>query len=425
MRTTIEMNLLRGAATAASIVVVAPSVAWAGELHLLGLVPYAYAWDSSDDGRVVVGQDSANYWYWTLETGVVELPDTVGPGSGVGGQGCITADGTTMTCTTINPVTLKAEASLYHIDTMEYQLLGSFGYNCDIEASGGWGMSNDGQHVVGLAWDNGCAARGFEWNAATNAITNLGTLYFYKPSRANAVSDSGGVICGWNDDYNGFRQGAVWIKNAEGVYVQTNIAAPGSIKMREANVVSGNGEWVYGIGKTTYEGGAPWRWSVATGVQAITPTPVGDIGYVVDANSDGSRVLCFFGLMGGSGSFLWTPENGYVSLADIAQQAGVEIPPGWVMNLPLGMSEDGQTIVGTASGPAGTSPFVLDLRPTAPPCIADLNADAVVDGLDLAFVLSGWGACGVGGNCPGDINADSVVDGLDMAFVLSGWGVCP
>ncbi len=412
-------------AAIATTLLIACSEGHAGELHLLGLVPYAYANDASDDGSVVVGYDPASYWYWTLATGVVQLPNTIGPGNGVGGQGCITADGTTMTCSTLNVDTMKAEATLYHIDTGEYQLLGSFGFHCDIERSGGWGMSNDGQHVVGLAWDVGCAARGFEWNAATNAITNLGTAYFYKPTRANAVSDSGGVIAGWNDDYNGFRQGAVWIKNAEGVFIETVLAAPGSIKMREADVVSGNGQWVYGIGKTTFANNAPWRWSVATGVEAITPTPSSDTGYVVAANYDGSRVLCFFGLMGGSGAYMWTAANGYVSLADLAQQAGVVIPDGWIMNVPLGMSEDGLTIVGKATGPDGTSPFVLDLRPSGPPCPADSNGDGMVDGVDLTAVLSGWGSCTFGGDCPADFNSDGVVDGLDMSFVLSGWGVCP
>ena len=35
----------------------------AGELFLLGAVPYAYAYDSSANGTVVAGQDNASYWY--------------------------------------------------------------------------------------------------------------------------------------------------------------------------------------------------------------------------------------------------------------------------------------------------------------------------------------------------------------------------
>ncbi len=50
---------------------------------------------------------------------------------------------------------------------------------------------------------------------------------------------------------------------------------------------------------------------------------------------------------------------------------------------------------------------------------ADTNCDGVVDGADLATVLSEWGAC-VG--CAGDLNTDGVVDGNDLGILLSSWG---
>jgi hypothetical protein len=194
--------------------------------------------------------------------------------------------------------------------------------------------------------------------------------------------------------------------------------------MSEAGVVSGNSQWAYGIGRSDFYGGAAWRWSVATGVQAIAPAPVTEIGHVVAANNDGSKVLTFYGMMGYAGSFLWSTERGYVSLATLAQEAGVVIPDGWTLNLPLGMSEDALTIVGTANGPSGTSPFILNLRPSAPACHADINHDGSVDGNDLATMLSGWGDCVFGGQCNADLNSDGVVDGNDLTTLLSGWGIC-
>jgi hypothetical protein len=55
-------------------------------------------------------------------------------------------------------------------------------------------------------------------------------------------------------------------------------------------------------------------------------------------------------------------------------------------------------------------------------CVADLNWDARVDGVDLATVLSNWGPCTYG--CNSDINGDSRIDGIDLANVLSNWGPC-
>jgi hypothetical protein len=56
------------------------------------------------------------------------------------------------------------------------------------------------------------------------------------------------------------------------------------------------------------------------------------------------------------------------------------------------------------------------------PCIADLNGDGVVSGLDVGFVLGAWGPAD--GGSPGDINGDGQVDGLDLSLILGAWGQC-
>jgi hypothetical protein len=157
-------------------------------------------------------------------------------------------------------------------------------------------------------------------------------------------------------------------------------------------------------------------------VQPLGSSPApGSTGYPVAANHDGTKVLCFFGLIGSAGAYMWSPESGYVSVETLAAQAGVEIPPGWELSQVLGMSEDALTIVGTAYGPNGSSPFVLDLRPTAQPCAADLNGDDEVGAPDLAALLSAWDS--FGGTA--DLNGDGSVGAQDLAVLLSAWGACP
>jgi formylglycine-generating enzyme required for sulfatase activity len=56
-------------------------------------------------------------------------------------------------------------------------------------------------------------------------------------------------------------------------------------------------------------------------------------------------------------------------------------------------------------------------------CPADVNHDHIVDGVDLAQILSSWGPNG--GPVGSDINGDGSTDGVDLAIVLGGWGVCP
>jgi predicted outer membrane repeat protein len=55
-------------------------------------------------------------------------------------------------------------------------------------------------------------------------------------------------------------------------------------------------------------------------------------------------------------------------------------------------------------------------------CDADINADGIVDGQDLAILLAFWGPSGL--FPAADIDASGVVDGADLAILLSGWGPC-
>ncbi|MBX3354931.1 MAG: hypothetical protein KF724_04455 [Phycisphaeraceae bacterium] len=62
-----------------------------------------------------------------------------------------------------------------------------------------------------------------------------------------------------------------------------------------------------------------------------------------------------------------------------------------------------------------------------PPCIGDLNMDGIVDGQDLALLLSVWGPIPPMHifEEPFDIVVDRVVNGADLAYILGNWGPCP
>jgi hypothetical protein len=399
----------------------------AGELFLLGAVPYSYAGGASANGSVVAGYDRSGYWYWTNSPSwVVPLDQSIAPGDGVGGSACITDAGTVMTCSTlvdINGVS-KAEATLFSIPSTTYDpAIGSLGTHCDIERDGAWGMNPSGDFVCGLVW-NGCTGSGFVWDAATDSIKLMPTKYFYKPTRANDISDDGSVVAGWNDDYTGFRQACTWVKNAEGNYVASVLTQSGlatGVKLSEATAISGNGVWLAGMGRSSLDGGAPWRWSAATGYQSLGAQPVPGVGGATAMNADGTKILCFMGVAAALGEgYIWIQGRGYVALEDYAAEHGVSLPEGVRLALPLGISEDQLTITGTARGFFGTSPFVLDLHSGAPVCTGDLNQDGAVDGADLGILLGDWGQ-----STASDIDNSGFVDGSDLGLLLGAWGTCP
>lgn len=386
--------------------------AHAGELFLLGLVPYSYAEQPSADGRVVVGYDQVSAWYWTRETWVVRLDQSLPPGNGVGGRPNITADGRYISCSTLQGIPPKSEATIYDRELNEYDAaVGSLGYNCDIERCGPWGMTRTGGHICGLVWDIGCAASGFVWDAATDTMRLLPSLYFFKPTRANGVSADGSFVGGWNDDYVGFRQGCVWRKNKQGAYVATLLhTGVTTTKLREVSCVSGNGEWAYGQGRPGIDGGVPYRWSYATGYQPIA----GGVGTVYSSNFDGSILLM--------GTGVWIAGRGYIPLRDWASEHGFTLTTEWSFQ-PFGMTEDALTITGYAirGSDGGWSPFVLDLHTGGGPCPADLNHDGEVGAPDIADLLSQWDSFGGSG----DLNGDGIVGAQDIAALLSAWGPCP
>ncbi len=52
-------------------------------------------------------------------------------------------------------------------------------------------------------------------------------------------------------------------------------------------------------------------------------------------------------------------------------------------------------------------------------CLGDLDYDGLINGVDLAILLGGWGGSGVA-----DIDFNGVVDGVDLAILLGAWGSC-
>jgi uncharacterized membrane protein len=222
--------------------------------------------------------------------------------------------------------------------------------------------------------------------------------YFFKPTRANAISADGNVVAGWNDDYVGWRQACMWTRDpATGNYAAKLLtySATTTDKLPEATAISRDGAWVAGISLDGLNSNSPWRWSAATGYQSLGVPPLAGNAGATAVNADGTKILCYLVFAGVFGEgYIWIQGRGYVALEAYAAEFGVIIAPEWHLALPMAMSADGRTIVGAARRDDGVfSPFVLDLR-SGEPCVGDLNSDGAVNGADLGLLLAQWGPCG-------------------------------
>ena len=386
----------------------------AGAFYLLGaegLTPSGV----SANGAVVAGYNSSQFWYWKAEQGLTFIGG-LSPNAGGAGTADISANGARIGYTVLNPATSKTEAAYYDIKSGTSTNAGNFGFSCDVSATSCWGMSGDGNTIVGLGWHNLCAARGFKSSAA-GGLVDLGTLVPGSSSRANACSHDASVIAGWQDSAQGARQATYW-KNG----LQKLIFGPGGQTLGEAGVVSSDGTWVLGLG-TSGNAFLSWRWSEATGYIALPASPIaGFRGYPTGISDDASRILLFYRTAfppatGGEGYLI--VDGALTSLEVLAANNGVTIPTGVRMALPLAISGDGYTIVGSARTPSGVQGFVLDL-PRPAPCVADLTGDGAVSSADITVLLSAWGGGGAA-----DLDGDGVVASSDITVLLSAWGACP
>jgi len=81
------------------------------------------------------------------------------------------------------------------------------------------------------------------------------------------------------------------------------------------------------------------------------------------------------------------------------------------------------SVCGNLPRPNIVGPHDRDSATVVCDCFGDLSEDGVVNGVDVAIILSVWGTDG-GGHPEWDVTRDGMIDGADLAVVLSAWGEC-
>jgi len=373
----------------------------------------------SADGQVAAGTNSAGYFYWTAESGVVQIGGT-SPGNGAGGQAKVSDDGSSVSGTALNQLSGLNEISIYDISSASWTYLGSIGGSSGSETSSGWNIAGNGLSAVGLGWISAGTAHAVQWTASTGLV-DLGSTVLNRSSRANTVNVDGTVVGGWQDASSGFRQGAVW---NDGVQTLVWLNNAQSQRAGEVGDLSSDGYWAVGSGVST-NGFQAWRWNMDSGCESLGAWSNSTWrGASVAITADGSTIVGFYRPWPGPATFgqgfIWREETGLVSINDYAAEQGVDTG-GFTFALPLDISADGQAIAGLGKLGAQTKGFILQFASEQPVCPEDVDADGSVSFTDLLQILSDWGACS---GCPSDVDGDGSVGFGDIIAVLSAWGTC-
>jgi|UniRef100_A0A7C3UPB7 probable HAF family extracellular repeat protein len=309
------------------------SFLWLGSMG----TPYAEVHGISADGRVVAGWagvSSPHYAFrWTPDSGMRSI-GSLNPEDDAEAWG-MSADGNVIVGVGDLPGAIY-RGFRWKNDTM-YQL-GTFGGG----VSWAYGSSFNGSVVVGSAETLTGFNRAFHWQQ-DSGMRSLGVLPGAIRSVARAVSLDGRIVVGWSGFSNQVHHAFRW-ENGQMMDIHNS-----QFGQSEALGVSGDGNVVVGACAPL-----PWiptwafRWSATTGMETLG-TLGGEWSEAWAANYDGSIVVGWAERSPGNwGAFRWTEQNGMEDLNTVYANL---LPPGSILRDAMAISPDGRFIAGRGYNP--------------------------------------------------------------------------
>ncbi|MFO0840469.1 MAG: protein kinase [Phycisphaerae bacterium] len=337
------------------------------------------AQDVSPDGSVIVGSarsaaatcgaiELCEAFRWTESGGMQPLGDL--PGGCYGSYGVrVTDDG--------------AKVLTAGIDNSQYRpgMWVSGAMSAIVPSPGGGSysaaaMTPDGSVLAG-GWSHGISDM-FRWSAATG-FQNLGDL-------------PGGIVDGYATD------------------------------------ITPDGQTIVGRGHSN-NGYEACRWDNGVGFTALGDLPGGAFNSFAYAISSDRSVICGYGTSAlAQEAVVWRDGGAVERLADVLAEYGVSIPAGWVLNVAVDVTINGNVIslCGDGINPDGNpEAWIARYTLPSPACPGDVNGDRGVDSSDLGVLLANW-LVAVTPNSNGDLDGNGMVDSSDLGILLANWGaICP
>lgn len=324
------------------------------QLTVIGLGNYNVG-AVSDNGVVSMHTSAGGVYKWNAAGGLVQI-GSISNGYPAAGRTIVSNDGTKISSSVTNVTTGFNEISTYDVAASTWVNRGGLvptGWDGSVSST--WGMSPNGNIIVGLGFLTAANAHAVKWDAV-NGMVDLGSIVSGRSSRANAINASGTVIVGWQDESNGTRSGAKWQDGVESFITDNN-----GNNVGEAGGISADGNTIIGSANPN-----PYVWNAASGLTYIThPNASFSFkGGATGISADGIKVIGYYRAFGappmsGEG-FIWTSATGRVNLNDYAVSLGIATN-GVTMGLPLAISQDGKKIAGMGTNASGQMvAFYLD-----------------------------------------------------------------
>ncbi|MEJ5050031.1 T9SS type A sorting domain-containing protein [Chryseobacterium culicis] len=324
------------------------------QLTVIGLGNYNVG-AVSDNGMVSMHTSAGGIYKWNAAGGLVQI-GSISNGYPAAGRTIVSNDGTKISSSITNTATGFNEISTYDVAAATWVNRGGLvptGWDGSVSST--WGMTTNGNTIVGLGFLTAANAHAVKWDEV-NGMVDLGSIVSGRSSRANAVNAAGTVIVGWQDESNGTRSGAKWQDGVESFITDNN-----GNNVGEAGGISADGNTIIGSANPN-----PYVWNVVSGLTYIThPNASFSFkGGATGISADGKKVIGYYRAFGappmsGEG-FIWTSATGRINLNDYAASLGIATN-GVTMGLPLAISQDGKKIAGSGTNASGQMiAFYLD-----------------------------------------------------------------
>lgn len=298
------------------------------------------------------------------------------------------------------------------------------------------GVSADGRHVVGLAFLAPCGPAAFTayWTDAQSGVS-VGLGHSGGGSRANAISDDGNVVVGWDRTAELVQRPSVWRRDpGSGVFSRHIVDdQPEGLNDATLNAVNADGSVVVGAPRADRLTLARFVWNGASYVRenlgafsgappGVPPTAVFTGYRATGISADGSVIVGTysyfdFPLSTFTRGFIWTSELGLRDLGTHLAGLGISGAPANA-NYPVSaISRDGRAIVG--GGPQSLSgAFLVTLDPTPCAPIAESRAfnTQVTSRCDSLIIMN------VAVSGTGPFSYAWFRDGVALADGPTGWG---